>query len=382
MIKKDLGIYVHIPFCVKKCDYCDFLSGVATPEEQANYIRILAKEIRSYEALDSLYTVRTVYLGGGTPSILAKDQVEHIFRVLRQHFTIREDAEITIEANPGTLTAEKLRAYRGCGINRISIGLQSPVDKELKLLGRIHTYADFLDSYDLARKAGFDNINVDLMQSLPRQTVEGWETSLEKVAALGPEHISAYSLTIEEGTPFHERYTSFDGQRQLPSEKADRAMYHRTKEILEEHGYHRYEISNYAKEGKESRHNRIYWTLGEYLGVGLGASSYVDGKRFTNPRRMSRYWDYSRIAFQEFRRFEPQPVKDTMEEFMFLGLRMTEGISTEAFRRRFAVPYDEVYGEMTQELEERGYLKSTDGRVTLTDRGIDVSNRVLAYFLL
>lgn len=325
MAKTDLGIYVHIPFCARKCDYCDFPSGVGTPDEQAYYIRVLKKEIRGFEALGNLYQVRTLYFGGGTPSILDPSQLGRILEQLREQYEFLPDAEITIECNPGTLTEEKLAAYRELGINRLSIGLQSANEEELAVLGRIHSYQEFENNYRLARKLGFDNINVDLMSGLPGQTMDSWKNTLEKVSALEPEHISAYSLTIEEGTPFFERYGTSEGQRSLPSEREDRAMYHFTKEFLEEKGYQRYEISNYAKPGRESRHNVIYWTGGEYVGFGLGAASYLGGKRFANAKEKTVYWDQARTAYQTYRTVTPQTEQAAMEEFMFLGPAHDEG---------------------------------------------------------
>lgn len=382
MAKTDLGIYVHIPFCARKCDYCDFPSGVGTPDEQAYYIRVLKKEIRGFEALGNLYQVRTLYFGGGTPSILDPSQLGRILEQLREQYEFLPDAEITIECNPGTLTEEKLAAYRELGINRLSIGLQSANEEELAVLGRIHSYQEFENNYRLARKLGFDNINVDLMSGLPGQTMDSWKNTLEKVSALEPEHISAYSLTIEEGTPFFERYGTSEGQRSLPSEREDRAMYHFTKEFLEEKGYQRYEISNYAKPGRESRHNVIYWTGGEYVGFGLGAASYLGGKRFANAKEKTVYWDQARTAYQTYRTVTPQTEQAAMEEFMFLGLRMMKGISTREFEERFHVPFPQIYGDAVSRLTMQGLLEEDGDRLRLTDRGVDVSNQVLVEFLL
>ena len=382
MTKTDLGIYVHIPFCVRKCDYCDFVSMVGSPDEQAYYIRVLKKEIRSFEALGNLYLVRTVFFGGGTPSIMDVSQLERIMEQLKEQYEFAEDVEITIECNPGTLTEEKLVRYKEMGINRLSIGLQSTHNEELKVLGRIHSYEDFLESYRLARKVGFTNINVDLMTALPGQSVEAWEDVLRTVVALAPEHISAYSLSIEEGTPFYERYGSTKGRLLLPKGSEDRQMYHLTKEILGEAGYRRYEISNYAKKGKECRHNITYWNGGEYVGFGLGASSYLGGKRFSNPRDKQEYWEFARNAYHHYKELTPQDQKATMEEFMFLGLRMMDGISVREFEEKFHVPFTEVYGTPVRRMVTQGYLEEDGNRLRFTDKGIDVSNQLLVEFLL
>ena len=280
---KELEIYIHIPFCVKKCAYCDFLSGPQDEGIREKYVNALIEEICEYGDLTHKYHVTTIFLGGGTPSILEAPQIIRIFDALSRTFQIAGDAEITIEANPGTVTVEKLEAYKKCGINRISFGLQTTNNEELKLLGRIHTYEEFVESYQLARDCGFDNVNVDLISAIPKQTVESWKETLEKVIALVPEHISAYSLIVEDGTPFANVYgEGCPGEHDLPSEEEERAIYYRTEELLEKVGYHRYEISNYAREGKECRHNLGYWERREYLGIGLGAASLVDNARYKN----------------------------------------------------------------------------------------------------
>jgi len=382
MEKRALGIYVHIPFCVRKCEYCDFVSMVGTPDEQAYYIRVLKKDIRGFEALSNLYQVQTVFFGGGTPSVLEVAQLERIMEQLREQYEFAEDAEISIECNPGTLTEEKLAKYRAMGFNRLSLGLQSVHDEELAVLGRIHSYNDFLTSYRLAREAGFTNINVDLISALPGQSVDSWKETLEKVAELNPEHISAYSLSIEEGTPFYEKYSGAQGRALLPKEKDERAMYHYTKEFLETKGYHRYEVSNYAKDGKECRHNLVYWTGGEYVGFGLGASSYLGGKRFSNPKEKQAYWEYARNAYNTYRTLPSQSEKNAMEEFMFLGLRMSRGISTKEFEERFHVPFQQVYGGPVRKMVMQGMLEEDGNILRFTDRGVDVSNHLLVEFLL
>lgn len=380
---RPLELYVHIPFCIRKCQYCDFLSGPSSKEERREYVTELCQKIRTYKKLAGSYHVVSIFIGGGTPSILEAEQITAIFEAIRDTFIVDEGAEITVEMNPGTVTEEKLTAYRQAGINRLSIGLQSAKDEELRILGRIHTYEEFLDTYRLAREKGFGNINVDLMSAIPGQTVEGWEDTLRKVVKLGPEHISAYSLIIEEGTPFYEIYVKgragdeSSGKAakereeadlcagRLPDEEEERQMYRQTKEILKEYGYHRYEISNYALPGYECRHNLGYWNRTEYLGIGTGAASLMDNKR----------WDYGE---------EPMvlSMKEQMEEYMFLGLRKTQGVSKTKFADEFGRRMDTVYGEVLEKMYGMRLMEETDDFVRLTDRGIDVSNAVMCEFLL
>ena len=299
-MKKELELYLHIPFCVRKCAYCDFLSFPAEKEIQKQYVNCLIEEIRQFDLAED-YVVSTIFYGGGTPSVLEGSEIMRIMQAIRERFPdIREDAEITIECNPGTLTEEKLQIYQKAGINRLSLGLQSADQEELKLLGRIHTYNQFKENFYLARRIGFANINVDLMSALPGQSEESWQETLRFVCDLEPEHISAYSLIVEEGTPLYEEYgemcadlekygdyasmpkrlqTKYEGCKCLPDEETDRNMYHHTKTTLAKLGYERYEISNYARPGYACRHNIGYWTGVEYLGLGLGASSLVGGKR-------------------------------------------------------------------------------------------------------
>ena len=375
---RELEIYIHIPFCVKKCAYCDFLSGPQDEKTIERYVSSLLEEIRAHSSKQKFasdYEVTTIFLGGGTPSVLETNQIQRIFEILNTCFKVSKDAEITIEANPGTVTVEKLQAYKQCGINRISFGLQSTNNEELKLLGRIHTYEEFLESYQLARKCGFDNINVDLISAIPKQTLTSWEATLEKVIALQPEHISAYSLIVEEGTPFAKVYgEGCPGEYDLPSEEEEREIYYRTEEMLSKAGYHRYEISNYAKTGKECKHNLGYWERKEYLGIGLGAASLIDDTRYKNTDDLSFYLEHTSdlSAIQE--NVEKLSLKEQMEEFMFLGLRKMEGVSITEFEKLFGKDIEECYGEQIQSLIEQGLLEQKDGRLMLTRQGIDVSN--------
>lgn len=373
---KSLEIYIHIPFCVKKCNYCDFLSAPSTKEERQEYIKSLCKDIRSYGETAKAYRVISIFVGGGTPSILEAGQIEEIFCALRQTFYIEETAEITIEINPGTVSRHKLKCYQELGINRLSIGLQSVDNEELKMLGRIHTYEDFINTYQLAREEHFRNINIDLISAIPGQTVESWRHTLRTVAKLNPEHISAYSLIIEEGTPFYEIYGEDSEEvnvgnvpdasaKKLPDEDSERQMYQDTKQILAEYGYHRYEISNYAKQGYECRHNLGYWNRTEYLGIGTGAASLMNHTRWVQgetPEKLSK--------------------KEEMEEYMFLGLRKIKGVSKSVFETEFSASMESIYGKVIREMTEKGLLETKGDFVRLTEWGIDVSNYVMSEFLI
>jgi len=375
-MKKELELYIHIPFCVRKCAYCDFLSGPADYEAQKSYKEALIREIENVESFaDS--EVSSIFIGGGTPSVFSEQWMAEVLEKVYTHFNVRQDAEISIEANPGTVDLGKLAVYRQAGINRISFGCQSGDNRELKLLGRIHTWEEFLESFSMAREAGFSNINVDLMSGLPGQSLASWEDSLYKTAQLKPEHISAYSLIIEEGTPFYEDENLED---LLPSEEDEVRMYQMTAQILKEYGYEQYEISNYAKKDFESRHNLGYWSHIPYLGVGLNASSYMDERRFENPSDMKQYLKIT--SFDElYRQTRPLSVHEQMEEFMFLGLRKTKGISKKKFEERFGCSMDSVYEKPLKESIEQGFIKEQGDQILLTQEGILVSNQVLCEFL-
>lgn len=428
MEKKELELYIHIPFCVKKCDYCDFLSFPADNRTQRRYVDALQKEITCYGALYPDRKITTIFIGGGTPSWLDEEEIVRILHTVREAFEVERGAEITIECNPGTATAHKLVRYREAGINRISIGLQSAHNEELALLGRIHTWEQFLKTYDLARKAGFSNINVDLMSALPGQTLETFSDTLKKVLALKPEHLSAYSLMIEEGTPFYERYREDEKHREageptelLPDEEQEYAVTKLTQRVLKEAGYHWYEVSNFAKPGYECRHNIGYWKRADYLGVGLGAASLIDNVRYANVREVLEYCKSCESLCGEFsvwkggNQTEIQPEKgqkeagheeecrknftenvrktlcvssepvtreEQMEEFMFLGLRMTEGVSRAEFEQHFVTTIEAVYGDVLRQLQKEGLLVKQEGRICLTERGMDVNNYVVEQFML
>lgn len=368
-------IYIHIPFCIRKCDYCDFLSGPSGPKEQADYVQALLREIQAVEEGEGR-SVSSIFIGGGTPSVLDERLLGDILKEIRNRFKMEEDAEITIEVNPGTANIGKLQAYREMGINRLSIGLQSPQDRELKILGRIHNYGQFLETYQEARAVGFDNINIDLMSAIPDQTYEGWVKNLRTVAELEPEHISAYSLIVEEGTPFAARKLN------LPDEDTEYNMYEATAQILKEYGFEQYEISNYARKGRECRHNVGYWTRQDYLGFGLGASSLYGKERFANTADMKKYLENSRNP-EKIREKEPSLTReDEMAEFMFLGLRMTRGIAKSDFQEIFGCTIESIYGEVLKKYEALELLQEKNDRIFLSRKGIHVSNSVMSEFLL
>lgn len=375
---KPLGIYIHIPFCIRKCKYCDFLSFTADETTQKQYVEKLCVEIEHFFAQYKEYEVKTAFFGGGTPSILEGALIEKIMQTLKEVVPFSENAEVSLEANPGTLDEKKLEGYRRAGINRLSMGLQSTQERELKYLGRIHSYEDFLQSYDLARKAGFTNINVDLMSAVPYQTLASWEETLDRILALNPEHISAYSLIVEEGTPFYE-----DEQLEelLADEDTEREMYVRTEEKLLEYGYHRYELSNYAKEGKECAHNVLYWKRGDYIGFGLGAASCIHDMRFKNTDSMKEYMETPWKELEERFEVESLSLREQMEETMILGLRMTEGVSKEEFQGRYGKTMEEEFGDAIAKHKADGLLMEEKEWIRFTKRGFDLSNIVLCDFL-
>lgn len=380
---KELAVYVHIPFCVQKCRYCDFLSGPRHLDKIDQYLDMLIIEISQYRELIKEYQVRSIFLGGGTPSILNENQIRRVMCALWDVIgeQVMKDVEVTIESNPGTLTEEKLKTYRELGINRISMGLQSTFNDELKNLGRIHTYEEFLEGYRLARKAGFQNINIDLMSGLPNQSLEKWETTLARIIELNPEHISAYSLIIEEGTKFYDQYGTEEGEKALPDEELDRLMYQKTKELLSAAGYERYEISNYAKPGYESRHNCSYWTGIDYLGVGLGASSLIQKNRYRNKENMECYLK-TLVQNKVVRQLEETLDKQSeIEEYMILGLRMMKGVSKSEFFKRFGETMDMKYGEVLAQLKSLELITEKDDFVCLTEKGINVSNEIFTMFM-
>ena len=382
MNQKELELYVHIPFCVKKCSYCDFLSAPATEQTKEAYMAALFAEIggRAKDYKDRIVT--SVFIGGGTPSLLSGDSIRQLMEHIREGFRLASDAEITMEVNPGTVTTEKLTAFYGAGINRLSIGMQSAQEQELKILGRIHDFDGFCQVYREAVEAGFTNINVDVMSGLPGQTLASYKDTLEKVLRLEPmpQHISAYSLIVEEGTPF--AAMADRGELPLPEEDTERAMYEETIEVLAGYGFHRYEISNYALDGYECRHNVGYWIRRDYLGFGLGAASLIGNVRFQNGRDLNAYLAHPLACREEEQSLTKQ---EQMEETMFLGLRLIRGVSYPEFARCYGQTLEEVYGEVIARNVADGLLTvredETGRRLMLTGRGLDVSNYVMAQFL-
>ncbi|MDY5870025.1 MAG: radical SAM family heme chaperone HemW, partial [Lachnospiraceae bacterium] len=358
----------------------------ASDETREQYVQALCREIREERKSYVNYKIETIFLGGGTPSLLSGEQLDRILGTVFDAYQVADDCEISMEVNPGTVTKEKLKAYKRAGVNRLSIGMQSAVEEELQSLGRIHSSEDAFDTYDLAVKTGFNNINIDLMSAIPGQTIESWKESLKRILDLepAPAHVSAYSLIIEEGTPF------FENTPTLPDEDTEREMYKITNDILSEAGYLRYEISNYAKPGFACRHNCTYWERGSYAGFGIGAASLVEQVRFSNTRNLKdylgKYLKNATVAIKENR--QELSVEEQMEEFMFLGLRMMRGVSAGKFSDLFGKTIEQVYPGIVEKYCRQGLLQkipeqgSGEVRIALTERGIDVSNVIMADFLL
>ena len=378
-MKKDLGLYIHIPFCVKKCAYCDFLSWSGDKEQRVDYVRALEQEILSYKNFAEDYQVTTLYFGGGTPSVLEGELLERIMEAIRRTFQIEEKAEVTLEMNPGTALKEKLELYKKLGINRLSMGIQSVKNENLKLLGRIHTYEDFLESYCMAREAGFDNLSGDLISSLPGQTLAEWKEELEILMETPLEHVSVYQLIIEEGTEFYKKYG--ECEELLPDEETSREIYLWTGKYLMSRGFEQYEISNYAREGKQSAHNLRYWERKDYLGLGLGGASMIRNMRMSNTRDWDKYMAYCRDPGKIREEVEVLEESGQMEEFMFLGLRKTRGISKKEFRRTFGKDIDLVYEKTLEKYLKNGMLQESGDRIFLSEEGILLSNQVFADFL-
>ena len=374
-MKDKISLYIHIPFCIRKCLYCDFPSFSGMESVFDDYVRMLCREIDETYSDYRGMEVKSIFVGGGTPSVLPPALLGRISDKIFSRFDVDSKAEITIETNPGTLDAKKLGEMKSMYFNRLSMGLQAWQDRLLKKLGRIHTADEFETNFLQARDAGFKNINVDLMFALPAQSLDDWQETLEKVMKLRPEHISAYSLIIEEGTPFFDMFDR--GELKETDEDTDRKMYYLAKEMLSDKGYKQYEISNFAKEGFECYHNKVYWRTEEYQGFGLGAHSYADGVRFHNTYDMKEYLRGEGFRLDK----EFLSLQEKQEEFMFMGLRMNEGVSEAEFLRRFGESMDSVYGDEIKELISEELLVKKDGRLSLTDRGVDISNSVFEKFI-
>ena len=382
-MESNFGIYIHIPFCKKKCSYCDFISFSNKDRKIEDYIKSLKKEIDKFDF--SKYNINTIYLGGGTPSYIKEKYIKEILDLLKSKLTTNKtlwkDIEITIEVNPGTVTKEKLETYKEVGVNRLSIGLQSTNNNLLKQIGRIHNYEDFLDTYNMTKEVGFDNINVDLMIALPNQRIEDIKESLEKIVDLNPNHISVYSLIVEEGTLIEKQIK--EGKLKLPSDEEERRMYWYVKNFLELSGYNHYEISNFSKKGKESKHNLNCWNQEEYIGFGLASHSYIDGIRFCNTSNLQEYIDnINNNNFNKNKEIEEKQTKEDMEkEYMMLGFRKIEGIDISKFKEKFQDNPLYLYRKELDKLVNEGLIEVDLNNIRLTNKGLDLANLVFEEFV-
>lgn len=374
------SLYVHIPFCASKCYYCDFNSYVSTGDVIDRYLDGLEKEMELLAAELPRQPLKTVFFGGGTPSLLDARQLARMTAILHDHFTVEKDAEITVEANPGTVNLDKLRVLKGGGVNRLSFGVQSFHDPILKKLGRLHDSLTVYHSFDKARQAGFESINLDLMFGLPEQSMEIFRDSLQKIVELAPEHISAYSLKVEEGTPF--AVWQDRGKLELPPEETDLEMYLLLMETMEAKGYGMYEISNFAKKGHDSRHNQVYWRNEPYLAAGAGAHGYVNHERYVIQQAVP---DYIETALSGRRPVAEQnwiPEEIRREDTMILGLRMRNGVEFQRFRERHGVDMHEVFGEVIERNIQKGLLAADETVIRLTKQALPIANEVFSDFLI
>lgn len=374
-----LGLYIHVPFCAQKCYYCDFNSYKIKSNEKEDYLINIEKEMKFYKEEFKDKYFDTVFFGGGTPSILKIDELRKLVNYMFENFNIKKDAEITIECNPGTINKEKLKAIKEMGINRLSIGLQATQNYHLKSIGRIHTYEEFEKNYYDAIDVGLTNINVDLMYALPNQKEEEWKETLDKIIKLNPSHISAYSLILEEGTKLYDMYEN--NEFNLLDEDTDIDMYEYTINTLKKYGYNQYEISNYAKKGKECKHNVIYWKCDNYLGLGPGASGYINDVRYSNIEDLNEYNNKINQNIKPISEENKLSEKDKIEEFIFMGLRMNEGINLEVFKERFKIDFYELYKEVLDKLLERELIKLDKFNLSLTQKGREISNSVFIEFI-
>ena len=383
MDKNEIGVYIHIPFCMKKCFYCDFVSYANKEDMIEKYIKALEKEIKIKAEENKLLKINTIYIGGGTPSFIDSKHIVYIINAIKESFNVKENAEITIEVNPGTVTKNKLEDYIKCGINRISIGLQTTNNELLKQIGRIHTYEQFLETYNLIRMVGFNNINVDLMLALPNQTIKDLEDSLNKVIMLKPEHISVYSLILEEKTKLYGLVES--GKLELLDESIERNMYWKVKNILEQNGYKHYEISNFAKQGYESKHNLNCWNQEEYLGMGVAAHSYLNNKRYSNTENLEQYinklLDEEGIKNDIVTVHEEQTLEDKQKEYMLLGLRKIEGVKISDFKNKFVQNPIYIFRKELDKLVKEDLIQVEDNNIKLTKKGLDLANLVFEEFV-
>lgn len=371
------GLYIHIPFCKEKCKYCDFCSIVSSYDKRKEYVENLLKEFDLYGG--KYDDIETIFIGGGTPSVLDIDLLRMLLDKIKSLINVERVIEYTVECNPGTITEELADLFLESGVNRISLGLQSTSDRLLKVIGRIHSYNDFKESYYLLRKKGIKNINVDFIYGLPGQTVEDIEADINEITKLNPEHISYYSLKIEEGTKFYQMYQA--GEIEEIDEEIDRAMYHITIDKLKALGYGHYEISNFSKPGHESVHNLKYWRCHEYIGLGLSAHGYLDGYRYSNYYDFNEY--YNSLSSNEKPILDSSEIsgEDLLLERIMLGLRLREGISIAELNQEFDIDFLDIHGSEIEKHEEMGYMKIKDGRLFLTDSGFDISNYIISKFI-
>ena len=390
MEEKKIGLYIHIPFCKQKCYYCDFISYANKEELVERYIKCLKKEILQYanenkimseHGLEERYVIKTIYIGGGTPSAIDEVYIINVLDTIKDNFKMRDNAEITIEVNPGTVNKDKLESYRECGINRLSIGLQAVQDDILKCIGRIHTYKDFENTYEYAREVGFDNINVDLMINLPNQTLDDVKESVKTILSLKPEHISVYSLILEPNTKMYELINS--KTLTIASDETERQMYWYVKDTLEKHKYNQYEISNFTKSGFESKHNMDCWNQKEYIGVGASASSFMQNKRYSNISELEKYIENiekgtpnKNLVLEEFLDEESK-----MDEFMMLGLRKIDGVDIKEFERIFQINPIVKYCKKLDKLNREGLIEIDENNIKLSNKGIDLANLVWEEFV-
>lgn len=375
-----LGLYIHVPFCAQKCNYCDFNSyKIEEKNQKTDYLISIRKEMELYKEEFKSKEFTSVFLGGGTPSILTPEELTTLMENIYSNFNIGKDAEITMECNPGTLDKVKLKAIKSLGINRLSMGLQVTQDHHLKYIGRIHTYEQFEKNYKDAIEVGINNINVDLMYSLPNQSFDEWKETLNKIINLNPSHISAYSLILEEGTKFYDMY--LNKEFELNDEEVDINIYNYTIDTLCKNGYHQYEISNYAKEGYECKHNIVYWKCDNYLGLGPGASGYINNYRYSNICDIK---GYNKCLEYDKRPIEEKNIlskKDEMEEFIFMGLRMNKGINLDEFYKRFNIDFKHRYNDILDKLKNLNLIIEQNNNIILTQRGREISNTVFVEFI-
>lgn len=369
----EIALYIHIPFCKQKCFYCDFPSFCSMENLMDSYIEVLDKEIENMKN----NKIKTIFIGGGTPTYLNSKALKRLGESIGK-LDLKYCEEFTIEGNPGTFTEEKLKIIKNMGVNRLSIGLQASQDELLKKIGRIHNYKDFINSYNMARDIGFNNINIDVIFGLPGQTNKMWKETLEKLIKLAPEHLSCYSLILEEGTAFYKMYSEKD----LPDEDSIIEMYEIAKKMLKENSYYQYEISNFSKKGYQCKHNMVYWNLENYIGIGSSSHSYYKGKRYKNEPNVKKYIEKMKKYNNAIVENLQNTLNDNMEEFVFLGLRKIRGICIKEFEERFQKDIYSVYGEVIKKHKENNLLIENEGRLYLSSRGIEISNYVLSDFII